>query len=183
MSDQYNIDLRSKSDAQIAEAVIKSELEKKTKRKFKPPKIKGGYAVRYRDPGIVEFNDPKLTAIFERLLKHDFTFLGNGSIKLPDWLKDTDITINGAKYRMGIGGLHSCEKKQYIEAGDGILCDWDVASYYPSIILEQRLAPAAMGKDFLELYQSIVTRRLEAKAKMKSIEDEINVLEKELEEL
>ena len=80
---------------------------------------------------------------------------------------------------MGIGGLHSCEKAQYLEAGDGLLCDWDVASYYPSIILEQQLAPAAMGKDFLELYQSIVTRRLEAKAKMTSIEEEINKLEKE----
>ena len=53
MSEQYGIDLRSKSDAQIAEAVIKSELEKKTGRKYKPLKIKDGTTIKYQDPKIV----------------------------------------------------------------------------------------------------------------------------------
>ena len=55
MSDQYRIDLRSKSDAQIAEAVIKSELHKKTGRTYKKPKIKDGQKIRYQDPKIVSF--------------------------------------------------------------------------------------------------------------------------------
>ena len=37
MSEQYGVDLRSKSDAQIAEAVIKSELYKMTGREYRKP--------------------------------------------------------------------------------------------------------------------------------------------------
>jgi len=65
---------------------------------------------------------------------------------------------------MGIGGLHSTESGQLVKVGDGILCEYDVASYYPSIVLQQKLSPKSMGEDFLELYQSFVTRRLKAKA-------------------
>lgn len=65
---------------------------------------------------------------------------------------------------MGIGGLHSCEKSQYVVADENtVLRDCDVSSYYPSIILQQKLSPKAMGKDFITIYQSIVTRRIEAK--------------------
>jgi hypothetical protein len=65
---------------------------------------------------------------------------------------------------MGIGGLHSCESAQFIRcADDEVLSDWDVASYYPNIILQQRLAPKSLGTPFLRVYQSIVERRLAAK--------------------
>jgi len=55
MSDQYGIDLRSKSDAQIAETVIKSELHKITKKQYVKPKLKDGATFKYRDPKIVTF--------------------------------------------------------------------------------------------------------------------------------
>jgi hypothetical protein len=164
MSEQYGMDLRSKSDAQIAESVIKSELTKKTKRKYKPLKLKDGTTIRYQDPKIVSFKTPELTDVFQKILEHDFEFQGNGSIKMPKWLKDAKIQIGDAEYNMGIGGLHSCEKSQLVRADGEILCELDVSSYYPSIILQQKLSPKTMGKPFLELYQSLVTRRLEAKA-------------------
>ena len=164
MSDQYRIDLRSKSDAQIAEAVIKSELHKKSGRAYKPRKMKDGETIRYQDPKIVEFQTPKLKEIFQKLLDHDFGFQGNGAIQMPKWLKDTKIKIGDGEYQMGIGGLHSCEKSQLVRSNGGALCEWDVASYYPNIILQQKLSPKTMGKDFLELYQGIVKRRLNAKA-------------------
>ena len=181
MSDQYGIDLRSKSDAQIAEAVIKSELEKKTGKKYYKTKLRDGYVVRYQDPGIVSFDDPELKQVFDLVLNHKFELQGNGSIKLPKEIKSMPITISNARYSMGVGGLHSQEKSQLIQVkGDEILSDFDVASYYPNIILQQRLSPRLMGKDFLELYQSIVERRLAAKQKMQEIGKEITRLEKEL---
>ena len=180
MSEQYGIDLRSKSDAQIAEAVIKSELTKKTGRKYKPLKLKDGATIRYSDPGIVSFEDPELTRIFEEILKYDFGFKGNGSIELPKWLKNKKIKIGDGVYSMGVGGLHSNEKSQLVEVGDSILCELDVSSYYPSIILQQRLSPKSMGKEFLELYKGVVEQRLAAKAKMQEIAKEIELLEKTL---
>lgn len=164
MSDQYGLDLRSKSDAQIAETVIKSELAKATGKDYRAPKLPNDYTFRYRDPGIVEFESQELKGVFRRILAHRFRLGANGSVLMPDWLKNERITISGREYQMGIGGLHSCEKSQYLTADDGmVLADWDVASYYPNIILQQRLSPPTLGPAFLEVYESIVKRRLAAK--------------------
>lgn len=163
MSEQYGMDLRSKSDAQIAETVIISELAALTGKPVKRPNV-DREVFRYIDPGIVAFKDPALQVMFERILETEFTLAGNGVIQLPKWLKDERIVINGREYQMGIGGLHSCEKAQYLAANKAMaLCDLDVASYYPNIILQQSLAPSSLGKPFLDVYQSIVERRIAAK--------------------
>ena len=164
---QYgDIDLRSKSDAQIAEAVIKHELEELTGKSYRPRKVEIGHLCRYLDPKIVTFRSSQLQEVFHRILKTGFPVGSNGSVKMPDWLQNTKIKIGQTEYQMGIGGLHSCEKSRSVVAGAGqILADFDVASYYPSIILKLKLSPHSMGDDFLRIYQSIVTRRLEAKAK------------------
>jgi len=164
MSEQYSIDLRSKSDAQIAEAVIKSELTKLTGQKYYAPKLAANYSFQYQDPDILTFQTEQLQSIYERILAHRFTLRTNGSPELPDWLAKTKITIGTSVYQMGIGGLHSTEQAQYVEPNaDEFLCDMDVASYYPNIILQQRLTPESLGAPFLEVYQSIVDRRLKAK--------------------
>lgn len=162
MSDQYGMDLRSKSDAQIAETIIKSELQAMTGKQYRPAKLKPDYSFRYRDPKIISFQSEQLKSVFDRILKTDFTLADSGSVLMPDWLKQTKIEIGGAKYQMGIGGLHSCEKSQCV-VSKGVLCELDVASYYPSIILQQRLAPESLGEPFLRVYESIVKRRLRAK--------------------
>jgi len=164
MGKEYGLDLRSKSDAQIAEAVLKSEIEAISGNVLRPLKMASDATVKYCDPKIVEFKDPKLTEIFRKICAHDFELSGNGSIKMPEWLADTKIKIGKGSYQMGIGGLHSTEKGQSVRAGDGhFLCDFDVASYYPNIILQQRVEPLNMTGHFLPVYQSIVDRRLEAK--------------------
>lgn len=163
MSKQYGMDLRSKSDAQIAETVIISELEALTKRRVQRPQV-DRETFRYNDPKIVNFKTPALQAMFERILKTEFTLGGNGSVTIPAWLKNERIEIGGRKYQMGIGGLHSCEKSQLVRGDEhATLCELDVASYYPNIILQQQLAPDSLGTEFLDVYRSIVERRLAAK--------------------
>ena len=82
---------------------------------------------------------------------------------------------------MGIGGLHSCEKSQYVVADENtVLSDADVASYYPSIILQQKLSPKTMGKDFITIYQSIVSRRIEAKHRCAEIEKQLKIIDSEI---
>lgn len=166
IGEQYgDIDLRSKSDAQIAEAVIKYDLHEQTGKTYKPRKVEVGHICRYMDPKIVSFQTDELQGIFRKILKTGFPVGMNGAVTMPDWLQRQRIRIGQTEYQMGIGGLHSCEKCQSIVAGsDQILADFDVASYYPSIILKLKLAPESMGKDFLRIYQGIVTRRLRAKA-------------------
>ncbi len=163
MSEQYGVDLRSKSDAQIAESVIKGEIERLGGDPCKPV-VKRDLRFRYQDPGFIQFASDDLRAMFARLLKTEFRLAPNGSVAMPDWLRDERIRIGNAEYQMGIGGLHSCEKKQFIEATKHeFLADLDVASFYPAIILGQRLAPRHLGDDFLTVFESLVKRRLAAK--------------------
>lgn len=164
MSKRYRIDLRSKSDAQIAEAVFRSEIGRITGKKVYPPKVNPKTTYRYKDPKIIEFESAQLNSILDRILDTRFGLAPTGSIMLPDWLKESKIKIGGSEYQMGIGGLHSCESARSIKcADDYILRDADVASYYPSIILQQGLIPQTLGKSFIDVYQSIVDERLAAK--------------------
>jgi DNA polymerase elongation subunit (family B) len=179
LSEQYGMDLRSKSDAQIAETVIISEMTKITKQGYGKVAIKDNAEFSYLDPMIVSFNNPELNALIINLCTHRFTLGLNGAVQMPDWLRNTKIKIGTSEYQMGIGGLHSCEKSQYIKADDEhILFELDVRAYYPNIILQQQLAPKSMGAAFLNIYQSLVNRRVFAKQKVKDIEKEIEQLEK-----
>lgn len=164
MSEQYGSDLRSKSDAQIAEVVIRSEIERISDCEVSKPSIKKSMTFRYQPHDMIHFWSEPLREVYHKVLETDFALAANGSVEMPDWLKNERIKIGQAEYQMGIGGLHSCEKRQFIEAGKGkFLADWDVASYYPNIILAQRLAPKHLGDDFLTVFGSIVERRLAAK--------------------
>lgn len=164
MSEQYGMDLRSKSDAQIAETIIKSELGKITGKEYRAPDLGDNYGFRYRDPQIVSFATDDLREVYRRVCKERFTLGPNGSVVMPQWLRENKLQIGDAEYQMGIGGLHSCENSQHFRAdGDHVIADWDVASYYPSIILQQRLAPESLGLPFLKVYRALVTKRLAAK--------------------
>jgi hypothetical protein len=165
MSKQYGVDVRSKSDAQIAEVIIRSELEKVTgKTYYKPDPSKLPTSFYYRSPKIVSFTSEQLNAIYYRILRDPFEINSLGRIDLPKWLKNTVIKIGDTEYSMGIGGLHSKEKSQCLRAeGDYLISDFDVSSFYPSIILQQKLFPKSLGESFLAVYKSLVKQRLIAK--------------------
>lgn len=178
MSKEYGMDLRSKSDAQVAETIIQSELTKLTGKRYrKPDSLPDSF--RYRDPEIIMYRGA-LNETFKKILSTDFHVGGNGAVVLPDWLKEP-ITISGRTYKMGIGGLHSQEVAQFVTADDDHeLLELDVTSYYPSIILQQGLAPKSIGKPFLDVYRTLVKRRILAKRGAQLAQREIAELERKL---
>lgn len=160
MSKEYELNLMSKSDAQIAEAVLK-----KVNRKGRS-KVEEKTTFTYTPPEYIEFTTPQLQDALEVITSQKFSLLGNGAVAMPDALKSMKIRVGKAEYKLGIGGLHSTEKRQAVVPGDGeILADRDVASYYPSIILNLGLYPPQFGKRFLTSYKEIVDTRLAAKAR------------------
>lgn len=164
MSAKYGIDLRSKSDAQIAEAVIRQEVQNKVGRKVYRPDISPDYSFKYHVPDFVSFKAPGLNQVLEIIRNATFTINEKGSVELPQIFESLRIRIGAGTYTMGIGGLHSNEQcNSHITNSGLFLKDRDVTSYYPSIILNQSLFPAHMGEAFLEVYQGIVTQRIEAK--------------------
>lgn len=164
MSKEYGIDLRSKSDAQIAEAVIKSRVEEILKENITRPEVSSDTTFKYRVPDFIQFTTKQMQDVLAKVAGAEFHLAANGRPLTPDELDELQITIGQTTYRMGIGGLHSCESRAaHFADDDFILVDRDVASYYPAIILGQGLAPAHLGKPFLTVYKDIVDRRLAAK--------------------
>lgn len=179
MSKQYGQDLMSKSDAQIAEAVIKSQLQKKSpSKKLYAPKLPEDVTFKYNVPDFISFESPQLQDALEIIRHHDFQLDAKGSIKLPTKLKNMKIELGYSTYQLGIGGIHSTEKKQTVVPNEHqILADKDVASYYPSIILNLGLYPKHLGPKFLDVYRDIVTTRLEAKrAKNKVVNESLKIV-------
>ena len=157
ISEQYKTDVMSKSDAQIAEAMMKASLPFKVEK----PTVSVGAQFHYRSQPWLSFvNLPLL----ELLARNPFKVTVNGGVEMPQELADTVIVIGNGKYKMGIGGLHSMEQQQYVQADDTYqLTDHDVASMYPSIILVTGIYPPQIGPAFQEIYRGWVETRLEAK--------------------
>lgn len=164
MSKEYDIDLRSKSDAQIAEAVIKSQVQAITGNDVVRPEIAGGTEFFYKAPGFIKFSSPELNDILAKLKRDPFVVKDTGKTDEPGWMKKNPVVIGDMSYKMGIGGLHSTESCVAHHADDQtLLVDRDVTSYYPSIILNCGLVPRHMGSAFTRVYQRLVDQRLAAK--------------------
>jgi hypothetical protein len=163
MSEQYGIDLRSKSDAQIAEAVIKVEIERALCRRVYAPDIEA-HRFKYQVPLYIKFNTHQLQEALQYIRGAELRVTHAGKVEAPDRLKKLNITLNGTSYQMGIGGLHSQESKVSHYSDDAfVLKDRDVTSYYPRSILLQAMYPKHLGPVFLKVYESIYNRRIAAK--------------------
>ena len=129
MSKQYGQDLRSKSDSQIAEAVIVSELAKSGVTATRLPRPN---SVNYKAPDCVSFETSKLQSLLSQLQNTPFKINPkNGSPVMPDWLKKFKLQIGDTKYKVGVGGLHSQEKKLVVvPEDDEVLRNIDVTGYY-----------------------------------------------------
>jgi DNA polymerase elongation subunit (family B) len=160
MGDIYNLDLRSKSDAQIAEAVITSVLKCENSLN----KVDTNKLYKYSPPSYIKFSTKELQNLIEDL--HDFVeFKCKEDGKLDkDCEIDDQIHIFGKLFSIGIGGLHSNEKHESTTIEDDeFLLDVDVVSYYPSIIINNRYYPENLGEKFIELYKKIYDERILAK--------------------
>lgn len=165
LSEKYQTDLRSHSDAQIAEVILETSLRQRTGKFFKAPDYKPSFTFRYTRPPMLAFRSPVLNAILERIEADTFRIDANGYAVIPQWLSGFEFELGPNRYRMGGGGLHSCEEcVSYYTDENWTLLDYDVASYYPYIILNCGLYPAHIGPIFLECYRDdIVNRRIAAK--------------------
>lgn len=182
VGNRYDIDLRSKSDAQMAEAIIKSQLG------FIPDKrvVPHGYQFQYQVPEFIKFSTPEMQTMLETVRNAWFTVndidqIRHGAapgeelidtdgkkiktgVRMPPELKAL-IDFGGSKYQFGIGGLHSTEAKQIYKTIMGVqtISDHDVKSYYPSLIILLGMFPAQLGARFLEIYIETYKERLSAK--------------------
>ncbi len=164
MSKQYGLDLRSSSDAQIAENVIRTLVEKRKGCRVDKEPLEIGRVYKYNVPNFIQYKSHMMQTVLSVVKNSRFIVGESGRVGLPPELSSLNIVINKGNYQLGIGGLHSKEKGTAYHANNGmILRDKDVTSYYPRIILNQKLSPKGMGKEFLIEFDRIVVERITAK--------------------
>lgn len=160
LSKEHGIDLRSKSDAQAAEVVLK-----------KAAGIKGGAGaipnhVTYIAPPFIETDSEVIRDLIEQLEHTHFKISKlNGQVESPEFL-DEVFELGMGTYKFGVGGLHSTHDRNLCaEATEEVLIsDFDVASYYPNIMLKAGLTPKVEGgARFIEEYCRLYDQRMHAK--------------------
>lgn len=87
---------------------------------------------------------------------------------------ENKFLFEGLRYSVGVGGIHSVNTPEIIiPKEDEILIDIDVASLYPSMLIEYEFYPKHLGKEFLEVYKQIKDERIEAKHKGDKVKNEV----------
>lgn len=188
LGSKYGIDLRSKSDAQIAEAVIRNRVldaRPEMQGHIEPRYIPHGYSFKYFPPNYIGFQSQSLSDLLDEVRELPFlvsdkeeaiiTGRYDESVRtgvvIPAELKGRDITIGKGTYRIGIGGLHSQESDvSHVADENTTIVDFDVTSYYPSLILNMGMYPSQLGPVFLSIYRDIYESRLEAKRQRRKVE-------------
>ena len=160
---RHGVNLLSKSDAQVGEAIVRARLGSRVGR---PNPQHGSF--RYTPPSFLSFRGEELRSILAKVSEEDFTVDAAGHVTTPSWTQDLEFTINATTYSMGIGGLHSTESRRALFSdAERFLLDVDASSQYPNIIIglgAMGLHPAAAGPNFTPVYAEMVRERLEAKA-------------------
>lgn len=86
---------------------------------------------------------------------------------------ENKFVFEGLQYSVGVGGIHSVNKPEIIiPKEDELLIDIDVASLYPSMLIEYGFYPKHLGPEFLEVYKQIKDERIEAKHNGNKVKNE-----------
>jgi hypothetical protein len=163
MSAEYNEDLMSKSDAQMAEVVLSKEIGKLNGKRLQRPVIPVGSTYYYQVPNFISFATPTMQKFLEVCKKAKFIINESGYLDAPSEIA-VNLKIGDGEYSFGIGGLHSKEKSIAYKSSDTRkLTDHDATSFYPNCILNLGLFPIAAGPNFLKVFGGFKRERVIAK--------------------
>lgn len=113
----------------------------------------------------VKYNSPVLNTMLEILKKQTVSPGRKGY--------EYKFIFDNLRYTVGVGGIHSVNDPEIIiPKEDEILIDCDVASLYPSMLIQYKFYPKHLGPEFLEVYSKIREERLEAKHNGNKVKNE-----------
>ena len=159
IEEEFGIPCLNYSDSKIGDEIIKKYYcqEKGMEVKELPRK---GYFRKSIDiknciAGYVQFETEQLQQFLQNIKRL--------KLGLQDDFKE-HIDFYGHVYSFMKGGLHTENKPEIFESDEEYeIIDWDVASYYPAIIITNGRFPAHLGKEFLRGYKQMFDKRLELK--------------------
>ena len=184
---QYGVNLISRADAKLAEMMVKTAYTAAMNEKIlaqwagaeepepfvlRPPRktdwVCGGTDILSDRHS---FTDPNLVALLNKVKGWTMHWRrwvdANGSVQMDKPSFNAKVKLRDKTYSFGLGGLHSEDDPLVIEADEThAITDIDVSSYYPGLVVEERIAPGHLDADiFCGVFAGLMATRLEAKAK------------------
>lgn len=160
VSDLIRSDVLSKDNINIGVEILKNGYLRATKKKWDDIKL-------VKSPCDIIYLERILLPIdFKfKVLKDLYESLKSAIVVNKKKAFEKKFLLNGLEVTFSSGGCHSVNKGDIIEPNnDEILLDSDSDSFYGSIIARYKMYPPHLEKEFGEMYENILSQRLEAKA-------------------
>lgn len=157
---EWGIDCLSMNSVKLAEEYLAKEcmkimkIDRKTLNEMRSP----ADTVKLNEVILpfIKFDHPKLQEVLEDMKKQEVSTLERKGY-------ENKFCIRNVVYSVGVGGIHSINTPGIFKPADDEYCGHlDVASLYPSLLIEWNFAPQHL-KGFRELFSDIKVERLEAK--------------------
>jgi len=156
---EFDIPCINYSDSKIGDEIIKKYYSEEKKIDIKTLPRKGKFRSHvYLSKCIAPYVQFKTVQLDQFLKK-----LRGMKMGMNDDFKE-HIHFYDNVYSFMKGGLHTENKPEVFEEDeDHLIIDWDVSSYYPAIIINNKQYPYHLGKEFLTGYKKMYEKRLELK--------------------
>lgn len=105
----------------------------------------------------IKYKNPKLQEVLEDM---------KGQVVYSKERKgyEKQFVLSNTRYSIGVGGIHSINTPRiYVPSENEFIGHADVASMYPSFIVQYKWIPRHLGEEFWQVYSSIYYERIEAK--------------------
>jgi len=105
----------------------------------------------------IRYKNPKIQAVLEDM---------KGQVVFTKERKgyEKQFVLSNTTLSVGVGGIHSINTpKIYVPKEDEFIGHADVASMYPSFIVQYKWIPRHLGEEFWQVYSGIYHERIEAK--------------------
>lgn len=111
----------------------------------------------------VQFENPEFNRVLTYLRGQTLTrdeFDESDTIKTKGVFSGLTAAVGGIDFHFGVGGIHGSVERKRFQAGQGwLIKDIDVAALYPSVAVQNRLAPAHLGEAFVNVYAELPKER------------------------
>lgn len=162
ISKKYKVNVLSASESTIADTIfgkLYTEAAGITMEEYNKGRTYRKYIdVRGCIPNNIFFKTSEMNKVFEDI-KSKVIFNTKGDLTYT-------FKFNNVGYKIGAGGLHSVDKPAIFNANEDthFLRDADVAAYYPSLVINNHIAPEHLNADiFINTTQGVVQDRKDAK--------------------
>ena len=113
----------------------------------------------------IKYKNPKFQAVLEDMKRQTVSSKERKSY-------ENKFVVSNLRYSVGIGGIHSInEPRIFVPKEDEYIGHLDVASMYPSFIVQYGWFPTHLGKAGLDVYIDLYHQRLHAKHNGQKLKD------------